>query len=487
MHTPRRICLGVDLSSELAAQLLAALPESYALERHTVSSAKEYMESIKTENQSGPAFIPSSVWAGLSLSERRELVERSSWQWLLIADTQTSDVLEFIAGGSFLTLITCPVDKEKISHALMQAAEIADMYRDIRMMAREITLERELLTRKNEQLAFLNQLLTRASQTLDPTLILANCAEDLNLLFPVNHLMGVFWGEHEGRMEAEIFLPENIADVLQEQWITHLLSVAGRYAVKDIHSYQISFLPARRKNSELPPEQDQIFTQPLRSVDGTVFGALVINSDEAQSLGRDRVQAMHAAANHLALAIRNGLEFRKVKACADRDSLTHVANRRKFDIRLREEMKRHQRHQDELSLLMLDLDYFKAINDTYGHQAGDIALRKVGKILCDTLRESDFPARYGGEEFVVILPQTREEQAWMLAERLRKAIEKTSFRFGKKNFRVTASIGIASLMPGTLEPPEALLQKADEALYRAKANGRNMVCASAIEETAIHV
>jgi diguanylate cyclase (GGDEF)-like protein len=196
---------------------------------------------------------------------------------------------------------------------------------------------------------------------------------------------------------------------------------------------------------------------------------------------------MHAAANHLALAIRNGLEFRKVKACADRDSLTHVANRRKFDIRLREEMKRHQRHQDELSLLMLDLDYFKAINDTYGHQAGDIALRKVGKILCDTLRESDFPARYGGEEFVVILPQTREEQAWMLAERLRKAIEKTSFRFGKKNFRVTASIGIASLMPGTLEPPEALLQKADEALYRAKANGRNMVCASAIEETAIHV
>lgn len=485
MHTSRRICLGLDLSSELAEQLLVALPEHHVLERHNVSSAKEYMESIEPENQGGLAFIPSSVWAGLSQSDRQTLIARSSWQWLLIADTQTPDVLEFMATGSFLTLITCPVDREKISHALMQAAEITDMYRDIRMMAREITLERELLTRKNEQLAFLNQLLTRASQTLDPALILSNCAEDLNLLFNVSHLMGVFWGEHDGQMEAEIFLPGNITGTMQEQWINHLLSVARRHATEDIHSYQVSFL-AHRKNPELPPEQEQLFTQTLR-VDDTTFGALVIASDEAQTLGRDRVRTMHAAANHLALAMRNSLEFCKAKACANRDSLTHVANRRNFDIRLREEMKRHQRHQDELSLLMLDLDYFKAVNDTYGHQAGDIVLQEVGKILCNTLRESDFPARYGGEEFVIILPQTREEQAWMLAERLRKAIEKTSFRFQKKNFRVTASIGIASLVPGALEPPEALLQHADHALYRAKAKGRNMVCASAIEETAAHL
>jgi diguanylate cyclase (GGDEF)-like protein len=148
-------------------------------------------------------------------------------------------------------------------------------------------------------------------------------------------------------------------------------------------------------------------------------------------------------------------------------------------------MKRHQRHQDELSLMMIDLDYFKSVNDTYGHQAGDMVLREVGRILQKTLRESDFPARYGGEEFIVILPQTRDDQAWVLAERLRAIIGQTIFRFHKKRFRVTASIGIAGLQPGALAPPETLIFNADQALYRAKNSGRNMVCCSAIEETSV--
>ena len=208
-----------------------------------------------------------------------------SWQWLLIADSETPEVLDFMAKGDFLTLVTCPVSKEKISRALAQAEEISDLYRDIRMMAREITLERELLTRKNEQLAFLNQLLTRASQSLDPAVVLSNCAGDLNLLFNVTHLMGVFWAEHDGQMEAELFLPENITGDLQERWINHLLSVARRYNAGDVRGYQVSFM-ARRENPETPPELEQLITQPL-STDGTVFGALVIGSDEAQSLGRN--------------------------------------------------------------------------------------------------------------------------------------------------------------------------------------------------------
>ncbi len=485
MHTPRRFCLGLGLSPELAEQLLSALPEHHVLECCDLPSAKEYMAEVEAGNQEGLAFVPSSVWSGLGPRERQAFLARPSWQWLLIADSETPEVLDFMAKGDFLTLVTCPVSKEKISRALAQAEEISDLYRDIRMMAREITLERELLTRKNEQLAFLNQLLTRASQSLDPAVVLSNCAGDLNLLFNVTHLMGVFWAEHDGQMEAELFLPENITGDLQERWINHLLSVARRYNAGDVRGYQVSFM-ARRENPETPPELEQLVTQPL-STDGTVFGALVIGSDEAQSLGRDRTLTLRAAANHLALAMRNSLEFRKIRAHANRDGLTHVANRHNFDTRLREEMKRHQRHQQELSLLMIDLDYFKSVNDTYGHQAGDAVLREVGKILRKTLRESDFPARYGGEEFVIILPQTREEQAWMLAERLRAIIGKTTFRFQQKSFRVTASIGIASLIPGALEPPEVLVNSADKALYRAKANGRNMVCASAVEDNVAQI
>lgn len=135
--------------------------------------------------------------------------------------------------------------------------------------------------------------------------------------------------------------------------------------------------------------------------------------------------------------------------------------------------------------MMLDLDFFKSVNDTYGHLAGDMVLREVGRILQHTVRECDFPARYGGEEFVIILPQTGEDQAWLLAERIRNIIEHTRFQFQHTYFRVTASIGIAHLRPSALTPAESLVHLADQALYRAKTSGRNMVCSSSLQEDSL--
>jgi diguanylate cyclase (GGDEF)-like protein len=479
MNTHNRPCLGLDLESQLARDLAACLPHD--LDNRTVSAAKEYMDGAA---KGGLVFVPASAWGLLDPAVRQRLTSHQSWQFLLIADRHDPEVLEFMASGVFLTLITTPLDKAKISRALNQAEEVSTLYQDIFMMAREISLERELLARKNEQLAFLNQLLTKASQTLDPSVIISNSAEDLGLLLEVSSVLGVFWGDTEGETEAELFLPENLPNGPQEEWINHLLSVASRLGKTEIRSYQVSFLRRRDGVGDVPPGLEQLITQPL-SVGQKPFGALVICSREASALGQDRLRILTSATNHLALAMRNSLEFRKTKARADHDGLTRISNRHHFDIRLREEMKRHQRHQDELSLMMIDLDYFKSINDTYGHQAGDMVLREVGRILQKTLRESDFPARYGGEEFIVILPQTREEQAWLLAERLRNIIGQTNFRFQKKRFRVTASIGIARLQPGALAPPEALIHNADQALYRAKNSGRNIVCCSGVEETSI--
>lgn len=135
--------------------------------------------------------------------------------------------------------------------------------------------------------------------------------------------------------------------------------------------------------------------------------------------------------------------------------------------------------------MMLDLDYFKSVNDTYGHLAGDMVLREIGKILQNTVRECDFPARYGGEEFAIILPQTSEDQAWQLAERIRAIVEHTSFQFQRTCFRITTSIGIANLRPSALTPTESLIHLADQALYKAKTSGRNMVCSSSLQENAL--
>jgi len=483
MDAQIRPCLGLSLNTELAEDLQRYLPGPTVLENRSASALHERLQDAK---QAGLVFVSVSAWEALSTEERAALTAHQSWQFLLIVDRFEPQVLEFMASGAFLTLLTCPLDREKIARALEQAEEVSSMYQDIFMMAREISLERELLARKNEQLAFLNQLLTKASQTLDPAVILSNCAEDLGLLLDVRSVTAVFWEDQGEQTDAEIFLPENLPGDRQEEWINHLLSVAARLGQNDVRGYQVSFLHPRKGLEESQPEFGQLITLPL-AVGASPFGALVVCSHEAASLGQDRLRVVTAAANHLALAMRNSLEFRKTKARADHDGLTRIANRHHFDTRLREEMKRHQRHQDELSLMMLDLDFFKSVNDTYGHQAGDMVLREVGRILQKTLRESDFPARYGGEEFVVILPQTREEQAWVLAERLRALIGKTTFRFQRKRFRVTASIGIAGLKPGALAPPENLIFSADQALYRAKSSGRNMVCSSCVEEcTVVH-
>jgi len=481
MNTSARPCLGLAIGSELAFELETHLPRPHRLDNRTVGSAREFLESA---SQGGLVFVPVSSWKTLSAEDRKKLTVHQSWQFLLIADHEDKDVLEFMASGTFLTVVTCPLDEAKIAHALRQAEEVSSMYQDIFLMAREISLERELLARKNEQLAFLNQLLTKASQTLDPALVISNCAEDLGLLLDVRAVLGVFWGNVSGQTEAELFLPENLPLAHQEEWINHLLSVASRLSQDDVRGYQVSFLQRREGIEKNPPELEQFITQPLY-VGNEPFGALIICSDEASALGQDRLRTLGSATNHLALALRNSLEFRKTKAQADHDSLTRIYNRHNFDTRLREEMKRHQRHQNELSLMMIDLDYFKSVNDTYGHQAGDMVLREVGKILQKTLRESDFPARYGGEEFVIILPQTREEHAWLLAERLRSLIGQTTFRFQKKRFRVTASIGITGLKPGALTPPETLIYNVDQALYQAKNSGRNMVCCSSIEENSL--
>jgi diguanylate cyclase (GGDEF)-like protein len=165
-----------------------------------------------------------------------------------------------------------------------------------------------------------------------------------------------------------------------------------------------------------------------------------------------------------------------VKLQADHDALTRLHNRRSLDERLRTEFERHRRYGHPMSLLLLDIDHFKVINDTYGHQAGDAVLRELADVLRNAIRTTDFVARYGGEEFVIILPHTEEAQGHMLAERLRHCIEQCQVQHHGVQLSATVSIGVAGFRPGAFANVEELVREADRALYLAKANGRNLVC-----------
>jgi diguanylate cyclase (GGDEF)-like protein len=185
-------------------------------------------------------------------------------------------------------------------------------------------------------------------------------------------------------------------------------------------------------------------------------------------------ELFHYLAEQAAVSIENVGLHETVERQAVTDELTGLFNRRRFQEAMATEVERSKRFGQPVGLVLLDLDDFKAVNDTYGHQQGDLVLREVARVLRETSREIDEPARYGGEELAVVLPGTDLEGAYNLAERVRAGIEELALPLldGDGVLRVTASFGVATL-PGSADGMRDLVAAADEALYRAKRAGKN--------------
>jgi len=165
-----------------------------------------------------------------------------------------------------------------------------------------------------------------------------------------------------------------------------------------------------------------------------------------------------------------------------RDSLTGLYNRRYFLDQLEAELSYARRHQTPLSLVMIDIDHFKTINDTYGHPTGDQVLVAFARLLRDAVRTEDLTARYGGEEFVLVCRGLPQSIAEMVADRLRLMVESTSLVPAPQEIKITISAGVASAPHPEIAEPQDLIKAADEALYEAKRSGRNRVCVASKEE-----
>ncbi|MFH1146895.1 MAG: sensor domain-containing diguanylate cyclase, partial [Pseudomonadota bacterium] len=155
------------------------------------------------------------------------------------------------------------------------------------------------------------------------------------------------------------------------------------------------------------------------------------------------------------------------------DALTGIPNRRYLEIRINEELSRSKRHGFSMACLMMDIDHFKSINDTYGHAAGDQVLKELGELLRNRKRAYDVVGRYGGEEFAMLFKQIDQADTFTVADRVRAAIEHHEFVFEGRPIKVTVSMGIAAVKPSSNDTIISILQKADEALYAAKQGGRN--------------
>jgi diguanylate cyclase (GGDEF)-like protein len=214
---------------------------------------------------------------------------------------------------------------------------------------------------------------------------------------------------------------------------------------------------------------------------GHFLAAFIIGKNQQSSpqWSRETDQLLHFCLQHVAIRMGEINALAALRLNANTDPLTGVHNRRFFHEVLNRESERSNRHNQPLSLIILDIDHFKVINDTFGHLAGDQVLRKVGRITRESIRTIDMVCRYGGEEFAIILPQTELEAASLIAERLRTSIAEFPFPTGEESpLMVTASLGVACWRgSGCLSKQGTeLVQAADRALYVAKDTGRNRTC-----------
>ncbi|MFO1519346.1 MAG: diguanylate cyclase [bacterium] len=207
-----------------------------------------------------------------------------------------------------------------------------------------------------------------------------------------------------------------------------------------------------------------------------LLGVMNFSRPGVDSFSAMDIKLLNSLGSQVAVSIENARLFEKTKELSVTDELTRVYNRRHFQTMLQMEFKRAKRFGRNLSLLMIDVDYFKQYNDTYGHVDGDKVLEEIATILAENVREVDTVARYGGEEFSLILTHTTAEEAAHVAEKLAKLVEKHGFKpqEDKPETHVTISVGVANF-PDDSDNMETLIDRADMALYEAKKRGRNRV------------
>jgi len=331
----------------------------------------------------------------------------------------------------------------------------------------ELSQTKEQLKMQNRRLVSLYQAASALAHTADQDELFSHIMDVMEqlLALPKPHPMGIFLIEEDQRMRlvAERMGSEVFHQAHEQMHVGDCL--CGRAALGEVIITRDCSGDPRHTLPYVHGEPHGHLILPLRAKD-TIVGVFYYYLPANYEIGQELLDTFKAIASQLGLAIENARLYAEVLKLTTLDPLTGLGNRRFMKDVLERDLYNVARYQGTLSLLLLDIDYFKRYNDTHGHPEGDRLLMQVARILREVVRSGDLPIRYGGEEFVVLLPQTDIEAAGHAAERIRVAIEKGS--------PVTVSIGVATVCGKHCDAGE-LIEAADQALYRAKQAGRNRV------------
>jgi diguanylate cyclase (GGDEF)-like protein len=267
-----------------------------------------------------------------------------------------------------------------------------------------------------------------------------------------------------------------------------------------IESSIFSWVLKRRQPALTPaftlPQARTVILLPLATAKHDLGMVLVVTAQQESLVTQEKMRLLSVLARQCALVVENSILYEKLRKdkerieqanerilyLSQRDALTGCFNRGHMNDQLPREIRRSLRYRHALSLALCDLDHFKTVNDSFGHQCGDMVLREFVASVNELVRDSDWLARYGGEEFLLVLPETTLENASRLAERLRVHIAGKIFPWDGEPISITASFGVVGFSPDHLPkdiPAELLLNQADERLYQAKKKGRNVVVSGA--------
>jgi len=333
----------------------------------------------------------------------------------------------------------------------------------------------QALRRTAKRLAILTDIVKTANSILEPRKVIELIMEKIQQLIPSEAWSMLMVDEEKQELLFELALGAKGREVSafrlkMGEGIAGWVAQTGKPTIVNDTQKDPRFAPKFDTKTQFHTRS--ILCAPLISRGRTIGVVEIINKLGGRFTQSD-LEILLTLVEPCAIAIENAILFQRTEQLTITDDLTKLFNSRYLNLYISREIKRCKRHGIPLSVIFLDLDGFKGINDQHGHLAGSRTLAEVGSILAEAVRESDILARYGGDEFVVVLPETPAAGALVIAERLRKAIEEHGFLQAQGlTARLSASFGISSY-PDHALTPEGLIQKADQAMYRVKERDKN--------------
>jgi len=355
-------------------------------------------------------------------------------------------------------------------------------YARLAAVAVQSSRKKELLRQTSDERDLLYEIMGFVSSPIPPAQLLSKVADTLSNCFCAQAVASFFVQRlPQLNKTTEVLVRnfsrtdmDNLKGIFAERWpvgvIDECFENNGPDMTERKKAFSVSFSGGK-----------SIYILPLFSRD-LLQGIIVLLWDYDRRINnyRHMEDMLRIVAAQTALGLERHHLFSGVEKIGLTDELTGLSNRRMFNYLIEREINRSRRYARPLSLVMIDIDHFKKINDAWGHPVGDMVLRELGSLMRANFRNLDVPVRYGGEEFAAILPETSLEEAIQFSERFRMIVENASFMQGKTRIPVTISLGIASIGNSPVSEEmdaEELLHYADRALYQAKQNGRNRIAA----------